>query len=46
VAYDHPKLNQKDISYLSRSITSNETEAALESPKIEIRRLWNSSWSA
>jgi hypothetical protein len=31
--YDHPKLNQEDINNLSRSITHNETEAAIVSPK-------------
>jgi hypothetical protein len=30
--YDHPKLNQEDISHLNRSITQNETEAAIKSP--------------
>jgi hypothetical protein len=30
--YDHPKLNQEDINYLNRSITCNETEAAVKSP--------------
>jgi hypothetical protein len=29
--YDHPKLNQEDISHLSRSITHNEIEAAIKS---------------
>jgi hypothetical protein len=32
-AYDHPKLNQEDINLLNRSITQNEIEAAIESPK-------------
>jgi hypothetical protein len=27
--YDHPKLNQEDISHVNRSITRNENEAAL-----------------
>jgi hypothetical protein len=27
--YDHPKLNQKDINLLNRSITQNEIEAAI-----------------
>jgi hypothetical protein len=31
--YDHPKLNQEDINNLNRSITQNEIEAAIESPK-------------
>jgi hypothetical protein len=29
--YDHPKLNQEDINHLNRSITPNETEAAIKS---------------
>jgi hypothetical protein len=29
--YDHPKLNQEDISHLNRSITQNEIEAAIKS---------------
>jgi hypothetical protein len=29
--YDHPKLNQEDINHLNRSITRNETEAAIKS---------------
>jgi hypothetical protein len=28
--YDHLKLNQKDINHLNRSITQNETEAAIK----------------
>jgi hypothetical protein len=31
--YVHPKLNQGDINYLNRSITQNEIEASIESPK-------------
>jgi predicted solute-binding protein len=31
--YDHPKLNQEDINHLNRSMSSNEIEAAIESPK-------------
>jgi hypothetical protein len=31
--YDHPNLNQEDINQLNRSITQNEIEAAIESPK-------------
>jgi hypothetical protein len=31
--YDRPKLNQEDINHLSRSITLNEIEAAIVSPK-------------
>jgi hypothetical protein len=30
-AYDHPKLNQEDINHLNRSITRNETKAAIKS---------------
>jgi hypothetical protein len=33
--YDHPKLNQEDINCLNRSITQNEIEAAIKSPKKE-----------
>jgi hypothetical protein len=29
--YKHPKLNQKDINHLSRSITQKEIEAAIKS---------------
>jgi uncharacterized protein YbaP (TraB family) len=36
--YDHPKLNQEDINHLTRSITHNETGAAIESPKKEKSR--------
>jgi hypothetical protein len=28
--YDHPKLNQEEINHLNRSITQNETEAAIK----------------
>jgi hypothetical protein len=39
--HDHPKLNQKDIHHLNRSITSHETEAAIESPpQKKSRTLW------
>jgi hypothetical protein len=31
--YDHSKLNQEDINHLNRSITQNEIEAAIKSPK-------------
>jgi hypothetical protein len=34
--YDHPKLNQEDINYLNRSITCNEIEAAIVSPKRKV----------
>jgi hypothetical protein len=34
--YDHPKLNQKDIYHLNRSITQNAIEAPIKSlPKKE-----------
>jgi hypothetical protein len=33
--YEHIKLNQGDINHLNRSITQNEIEAAIESPKKE-----------
>jgi hypothetical protein len=29
--YDHPKLNQKDINHLTRSITQNKIEAEIKS---------------
>jgi hypothetical protein len=29
--YDHPKLNQEDISHLNRAIMQNEIEAAIKS---------------
>jgi hypothetical protein len=28
--YGHPKLNQEDINHLTRSVTQNETEAAIK----------------
>jgi hypothetical protein len=31
--YDHPKLNQKDISHLKRSATNNEIKAAIKYPR-------------
>jgi hypothetical protein len=31
--YDHPKLDQKDINYLNRSIACNEIEVSVVSPK-------------
>jgi hypothetical protein len=31
--YDHPKLNQENINHLNRSITQNEIEAVIKSPK-------------
>jgi hypothetical protein len=29
--YDHPKLNQDDITHLNRSVTHNEIEVAIKS---------------
>jgi hypothetical protein len=40
--YDHPKLNQEDISHLNRSITQNEIEAAILSQKRKVQELMNS----
>jgi hypothetical protein len=40
--YDDPKLNQGNINHLNRSITQNEIEAAVESPKKKIQDLRNS----
>jgi hypothetical protein len=31
--YNYPKWNQEDINHLNRSITTNEIEAAIKSPK-------------
>jgi hypothetical protein len=36
--YVHPKLKEEDINNLNRSITCNETEAAIESPQKEKSR--------
>jgi hypothetical protein len=36
--YEHPKLNQEDINHLNRSITQNEIETVIESPKKEKSR--------
>jgi hypothetical protein len=33
--YGHPKLSQEDINHLNGSITQNEIEEIIESPKIE-----------
>jgi hypothetical protein len=39
--YDVPKLNQEDVKHLNWSITSNETETAIESPhKEKPRTCW------
>jgi hypothetical protein len=41
--YDHPKLNQENISHLNRSIACNEIEAAIKSlPKKKSPGLTNS----
>jgi hypothetical protein len=38
--YDHPKLNQEDINYLSIFITQKEIEAAIKSlPKKKVQDL-------
>jgi hypothetical protein len=39
---DHPNLNQKDIDYLNRSITSNEIEVKIVSQKIKFQDLTES----
>jgi carbamoylphosphate synthase small subunit len=36
--YDHPKVSQEDTNHLNRSITCNEIEAAIKSPKKEKSR--------
>jgi hypothetical protein len=36
--YNHQDLNQEDINHLNRSITQNEIEAGIESPKKENSR--------
>jgi hypothetical protein len=41
--YDHPKLNQEDINHLNSSITQNEIEAVIKSPKkIKVQDLMDS----
>jgi hypothetical protein len=40
--YDHPKLNQEDTDHLNRSITQNETEAAIVSQKRKVQDLMDS----
>jgi hypothetical protein len=41
--YNHPKLNQEDISHLNRSITQNEIEAAIKRlPKRKVQNLMDS----
>jgi hypothetical protein len=37
-AYNYPKLNKEHINHLNRSITENEIEAVIESPKKEKSR--------
>jgi hypothetical protein len=37
--YNHPKLNQKDINHLSRSITHNEIKIAIVSRRTEVQDL-------
>jgi hypothetical protein len=41
-SYDHPKLNQKDINYLNRSITCNVIEETIVSQKRKVQDLMNS----
>jgi hypothetical protein len=41
-SYDHPKLNQKDINYLSRSITCNVIEETTVSQKRKDQDLMDS----
>jgi hypothetical protein len=40
--YEHPKLNQKDIYHLNRSITQNEIEVEIVSQKTEVQDLMDS----
>jgi hypothetical protein len=40
--YDHPKLSQETINYLSRFISCNEIEAAIVSPKRKSQDLMGS----
>jgi hypothetical protein len=40
--YDYPKLSQEDINHLNRSITQNETEAAIVSQKRKVQDLMDS----
>jgi hypothetical protein len=37
-AFNQPKLNQEDKNHLCRSVTSNEIEAVIQSPKKEETR--------
>jgi hypothetical protein len=37
--YNHPKLKQKDINHLNRSITQKEIEAAIVSQKRKVQDL-------
>jgi hypothetical protein len=36
--YDHPKLNQENVTHPNRFITQNEIEAEIESPEKEKSR--------
>jgi hypothetical protein len=40
--HDHSKLNQEDINHLYRSVTHNETEAAIVSHKRKVQDLTDS----
>jgi hypothetical protein len=40
--YDQPKLSQEDRNHLNRSITRNETEAAIDKGKRKVQDLKNS----
>jgi hypothetical protein len=48
--YDHPKLNQKDINHLNRSITQNDIEAAIKTlptpPKKKVQDLIESQMNS
>jgi secreted Zn-dependent insulinase-like peptidase len=40
--YDHPKLNKEHINHLTRSITQDESEAAIVSQKRKVQDLMDS----
>jgi hypothetical protein len=40
--YDYQKLNLEDINHLYKSITCNEIQAAIVSPKIKVQDLMDS----
>jgi hypothetical protein len=40
--YEHPKLNQEDISHVNRSVTQNEIEAAIITQKRKVQDLKDS----